>query len=125
MNENFLEAMLPAYLEAALWSTGSDDYAGLEVAYSVTDIPQDERKHAARDCEAFGVANFSALSAAIQQHGYTIDQAGHDFWLSRNGHGAGFFDRGLGEVGDALQRAAEAFPRLDLYIDEYGKIRGF
>lgn len=24
---------------------------------------------------------------------YAIEQAGHDFWLTRNGHGAGFWDR--------------------------------
>lgn len=29
-------------------------------------------------------------------------QFGHDYWLTRNGHGAGFWDRGLGEVGDKL-----------------------
>ena len=28
--------------------------------------------------------------------------AGHDFALTRNGHGAGFWDRGLGETGDML-----------------------
>ena len=26
----------------------------------------------------------------------------HDYWLTRNGHGVGFWDRGLGPVGDRL-----------------------
>lgn len=32
---------------------------------------------------------------------------GHDFALTREGHGAGFWDRGLGETGDVLTSAAE------------------
>jgi hypothetical protein len=35
--------------------------------------------------------------------------AGHDFSLSRNGHGAGYFDRGYGELGDRLQDAARVY----------------
>jgi hypothetical protein len=27
-------------------------------------------------------------------------QVGHDFWLTRNRHGAGFWDRGYGKLGD-------------------------
>lgn len=32
-------------------------------------------------------------------------RAGHDFYLTRNGHGAGFWDRGLGAAGDMLSEA--------------------
>jgi hypothetical protein len=42
-----------------------------------------------------------------------IEQAGHDFWLSRNGHGTGFWDRDSSYYGDHvrdwLQRKAEQF----------------
>ena len=30
-----------------------------------------------------------------------LAQIGHDLWLTRNGHGAGFWDRGLGAQGIA------------------------
>ncbi len=33
--------------------------------------------------------------------------AGHDLWLTRRGHGCGFWDRGLGALGDRLTAYAE------------------
>lgn len=36
------------------------------------------------------------------------EHAGHDFALTANGHGAGFWDRGLDELGDQLTAAATA-----------------
>ena len=32
---------------------------------------------------------------------------GHDFWLTRNRHGAGFWDRGLGALGETLSKMAK------------------
>lgn len=34
---------------------------------------------------------------------------GHDLYLSSQGHGVGFFDRGLGELGDRLQKSANKY----------------
>lgn len=31
----------------------------------------------------------------------------HDYWLTRNGHGAGFWDRGLGDAGQRLTDLSE------------------
>ena len=47
-----------------------------------------------------------------------MDYAGHDFWLTRNGHGAGFWDRGLGEAGKKLTDAAHAFGECNLYLGD-------
>lgn len=45
-------------------------------------------------------------------------QIGHDFILTRNGHGTGFWDRGLGELGDTLTKWAKTFGTIDsLSID--------
>ena len=45
-------------------------------------------------------------------------QIGHDFILTRNGHGTGFWDRGLGEIGDRLTKWAKTFGSIEsLYID--------
>ena len=30
-------------------------------------------------------------------------QASHDFWLTRNGHSTGFWDRGTGALGDLFK----------------------
>jgi hypothetical protein len=51
-----------------------------------------------------------------------IDQAGHDFWLSRNGHGTGFWDRDSSyysdHVRDWLQRKAAQFGETDTLFEE-------
>lgn len=52
----------------------------------------------------------------------TPDRAGHDFWLTRNGHGAGFWDRGMGKLGDRLADAARAYGSVDLYVGDDKKI---
>lgn len=45
-------------------------------------------------------------------------QIGHDFILTRNGHGTGFWDRGLGEIGVTLTEWAKTFGSIEsLYID--------
>ena len=49
--------------------------------------------------------------------------AGHDFWLSRNGHGCGFWDRGL-VYGEQLHRYARDMKEVDLYIGDDGQIYG-
>lgn len=51
--------------------------------------------------------------------------AGSDFWLSRNGHGSGYFDRPeyYGETGaESLQALAESYREADLYRGDDGLI---
>lgn len=38
----------------------------------------------------------------IEAAGVTPEQAGHDFWLTRNGHGTGFWDRPKTMYGEEL-----------------------
>lgn len=45
--------------------------------------------------------------------GYPESYAGHDLWLTRSGHGAGYWDRGLGELGDRLTEAAKSYGSPD------------
>lgn len=47
----------------------------------------------------------------------TPEQIGHDFWLTRNGHGAGFWDRGHGALGDTLTQWAKTYSSV---CTEYG-----
>lgn len=41
--------------------------------------------------------------------GLDASQTGHDFILTANGHGCGFWDRGLGEIGDRLTEATRGY----------------
>lgn len=42
---------------------------------------------------------------------------GHNFFLTRNHHGTGFWDRGYGSRGDALTKLADSFGSADVWFD--------
>lgn len=84
-----LDSFTLAYIEAALWSStdNADDSGGkpLDANYSIDDLAPECLAEMVKDC-----ADFQASFGAF----ITDDpgRAGHDFWLTRNGHGAGFWD---------------------------------
>lgn len=46
------------------------------------------------------------------------DLSGGDFWLSRNGHGSGFFCRGDEEFWEKLQDIAETYQARGLFVNK-------
>jgi hypothetical protein len=44
---------------------------------------------------------------------YDAKAAGRDFWYTRNGHGVGFWDRDLGDIGDKLSDIARKFGEVN------------
>lgn len=69
-----------------------------------SDIDVEDLRKMAENCRDFQDANREALDAT----GADDEQPGHDFCLSRNGHGTGFWDRGYPN-GNALHAAAEVY----------------
>lgn len=57
------------------------------------------------DCHAFEAQAADLLELA-DANGYDSEQAGRDFWFTRNGHGVGFWDR------EALEPDSEEYERL-------------
>jgi hypothetical protein len=49
-------------------------------------------------------------------------QFGHDYFLTRNHHGAGFWDRGLGELGDLLTSYAHSMGSTYEYLGDDGNV---
>lgn len=98
------------YLVTALWSSNGDDGEPLDAKWDITDFSVKSLIRAEQDCAVFQRLGRKALAQAYEKEtGYDEEQAGHDFWLTRNGHGAGFWDRGLGECGDKLTKLAKLF----------------
>lgn len=106
------------YATCALWSSTDDNGEPLDKDYDIDDISPTTLKQMIVDCADFQTANAELLAE--------IDpgQAGHDFWLTRNHHGVGFWDRGLGVVGEQLTKAAHEYCGVDLYEGDDGKIHG-
>ena len=54
-----------------------------------------------------------------------LKQVGHDFWLTRNHHGSGFWDRDEKYppgIADYLYNISKQFGQVDLYIGDDGFI---
>lgn len=65
------------------------------------------------ECANFQGAQNGELFAAYTHFDYREYSAGCDFYLTRNGHGAGFWDRGMGKIGEALTAAAKVYGSTD------------
>lgn len=127
-----LDEFVRGYLVSALWTSNDEttDTGGepMDANYDITDIAPQCVAGARATCLEFMTANYPdllkyAASRKINVGEGTIwEHAGHDFWLTRNGHGVGFWDRDLGELGDRLSDASKAHKEIDLYLGEDGKL---
>lgn len=113
-----LDGFTRGYVQAALWSSLDADGESLDANYNIGNIAYPTLKRMIDDCQNFQRqwANLLAKSSL------SPEQAGRDFWLTRNRHGAGYWDRGLGKAGEALSDAARAYGEFDLVVGDDGKI---
>lgn len=112
------------YLDCALWAStlGDDIGTPMDQDYSRDDFAAETEKTLRIEATEFYNAHETAIIRYCERIGHDADYAGHDFWLTRNGHGAGFWDRGIGELGEHLSDASRAYGECDLYIGDDGKI---
>lgn len=120
MIEHNFKSFFEAYVEAALWSS-MDHVNGEDIHLDAHDGPINETTlKALRDeAETFWI---KALAIGVPDTGHDARAAGHDFWLTRNRHGAGFWDGDWGDQGDALTELSHSYPEIDLYIGDDGAI---
>jgi hypothetical protein len=118
-----------AYIEAALWASDDDNGDSLADSFEADDIAPETRAQIEKDCAAFLAVFWADLFRSGIYQGrathHAVEMAGHDFWLTRNGHGAGFWDGDWQEPYasqmDVYSKRAGAYT---LYIGDDGKIYG-
>jgi len=118
--KHLMDPFTIAYIEAALWSSTdeSDEQGGepLDANYGLNDIAPETLASILNDCEAFQQDHAEDI-------GGELERAGHDFWLTRNGHGAGFWDGDWDEgIGLRLTDASDVYGSVDLYVGDDGLI---
>jgi hypothetical protein len=119
---------LIAYIDAALWSsTDNSTLQGgdpLDANYTMADLAPETLETMRADCARFARENAADIAEGTAGRDFTVDErAGHDFWLTRNRHGAGFWDGDWPEaVGARLTAAAHAFGEVNLYVGDDDKI---
>jgi len=141
-----LEAFTRGYSECALWcgvlaykhdnecpcvddDTGADECT-CDPELESCDAPNDEGdldtealESLTSDAHEFYESNEADLRAST----LTMERAGHDFWLTRNRHGAGFWDeKSRGKEADAaldrLTEASHAYGETSLIVGDDGKV---
>lgn len=131
-----LDAFTQGYLEALFFTecepgTTAEDHdpetqSSLPGDTTFDDLSPDALEKIVTDCTAFQDANAELLEQAYSCRDglcgeYDTEQAGRDYWLTRNGHGAGFWDRGLGTIGDALADACR-HQEVWVYVGDDGQV---
>lgn len=106
-----------AYLHTALWSSVDDEGNPLDSSYDISDIDQASIEKSSKELDDF-------ITAAIELlEGVDLETAAHDFWLTRNRHGAGFWDGDYPDaIGEALTELSHKFGEVNLYVGDDGKV---
>lgn len=117
-----LDPMTRHYLVTMLWAEtdNADEQGGepFDKNFDITDIEDKSVEQAKKDCDEF----YKKAQAALEKEGFDIGELdletlGHDFWLTRNRHGAGFWDgdyeKRVGEIlTDLSHKFGERWPGL-------------
>ena len=119
-----------AYIEAALWSSNDESTPSggepLDSNYSIDDIEPETLDRMADDCRHFQEENAADLAGYNHPEWSAAELGGHDFWLTRNHHGCGYWDRDClpEEARDRLTAAAERWGEYNLTVSDDGTIYG-
>lgn len=120
-----LDPFTKSYIETALWSSTDDQGEPLDGNYSIADISKECLDKMVEDCKTFQEANEKWIGKRYcKKYSETPEiRAGHDFWLTRCGHGAGFWDGDWTEkAGEALTESSKSYGNVDLYIGDDGMV---
>jgi hypothetical protein len=90
---NQLDAFTRGYIEAAFFTeTGYLENGDLKQA-DTSEIAPGALAAIIADCSAWHAKAAKLLELAYDHCDYEAEQAGRDYWFTRNGHGVGFWDR--------------------------------
>jgi len=105
-----LDTFTKGYIGGALWSELDDEEEPLDKNYEIEDIAPEALAEMIADAAKFQTENWEDIQD-------DLFKAGLDFWLTRNRHGAGFWDGDWPkEVGKRLTKNSHAYGEVHLYV---------
>lgn len=132
--DNLLECFTAHYITTALWSSVGDCDGTVGNDHDADDLAPETLAAMQSECAAFWNAQSDRILTCGAPQARDFDDtaseseriaamAGHDFWLTRNGHGAGFWDGDWPEpAATILDDASKAAGSRDLYVGDDGRI---
>lgn len=111
-----LDAFTRQYVETALWSSMDEEGRPLDDQYGIDDLAPETLAQMVVDSDDFQRAHWDDISM-------DPEKAGHDFWLTRQRTGAGFWDGDWPEPqASRLTDAARAYGEVFLYVGDDGQV---
>lgn len=115
-----LQNAVDGYLYCAIWTNE------LEQKYDTSDFSEESYEKATQDVEKFLELAGDLISKIDFDTEFDYSSIGHDFWLTRNGHGAGFWDRKnleKDDIGNKLTEICkENFNEVWCYVGDDDKL---
>ena len=109
------------YLETLLWSScDPDTMESLDEDYGICDFEPKCLANIKKEALDYFYTSRHLWYSTPDSYGLT--QHAHDFALTRNGHGAGYWDRGLGKLGNKLTELSKVYGSIDLYVGDDGML---
>lgn len=120
-SEDPIGPFLEQYIETALWSSTDESTPSggnpMDENYDIDDMAQEAIDAMRKDCNAF------VEQAGDLINGFDETDVAHDFWLTRNRHGVGFWDGDYPEPqATKLTDLAHGFGECHLYVGDDGKV---
>ncbi|AXQ52453.1 hypothetical protein SEA_ERICMILLARD_223 [Mycobacterium phage EricMillard] len=125
-----IDSMATGYLEAQLWAgldyrNEDSEPVHYDENYSLEDISPEYVEHVRAELSEVVAQHPLAVRMYLNARNVRLDWEGsewssafgHDFYLTREHHGAGFWDRGLGELGEYLTRIADSYGSAEMLHD--------
>jgi hypothetical protein len=120
------EAFADGYVEGVAWANVAFEDDSLDGGLEDVELPTDVEEMLRQDARDFLSDEHVVrlVRAAVRRlPGYGFEAAGIDYALTRNGHGAGYWDRGLGMLGEALTQLARPYGSRYLMVSLDGSIQ--
>ena len=110
------ETFFHSFIETALWCSSDmnseSDISLQDLNYTISDIDPNSLETLRADCQLFFDENYSKIQT-------DINLAGHDFWLTSNRHGAGFWDGDWEkESGKELTEESHKYSERNFYVND-------
>ena len=122
INDTVIDEFTGGAIDCALWSGMDDKDQPLDRRFLAMDIPPSVR-------EVIRVEVIDFLKGLpprlLDVVGDDLHRAGHDWWLTRNRHGAGFWDGDYPDHGDELTDHAHKSGEASLHVGDGGQLYYF
>ncbi len=114
-----MKSFIDSYIRTALWSSMDDNGDNLDKNYGPDDLTPETLTQIEKDCEDFCERTGHILCTLD----HPLSQIAHDFWLTRNRHGAGFWDGDYPHPqAKQLTEISHSFGSFVLYVVDDGRI---